>query len=90
MNGLFNASAIVLDDFLSIFQTSKTQEADMKELELLKAQHDCTINVLEQTRRDLNRALEALEHLEQAYSNKHSPQHRAAALAHARAALGAK
>ena len=28
--------------------------------------------------------LSALEHLEQAYSNKHSPQHRAAAIANAR------
>jgi hypothetical protein len=35
----------------------------------------------------LCRALNALEALEQAYSNKHSPQHRAASLSHAQAVL---
>ena len=32
----------------------------------------------------------ALLHVEQAYANSHSPQHRSAALAQARAALGAR
>jgi hypothetical protein len=50
---------------------------------------ECAVLAIKELAQERNTLRSALQALEQAYANRHSPQHRSACLIHARAALKA-